>query len=131
MKFLPLFLLILFPATSWACKCLDYSQHYTREKLENAEKAYVGKIIAAQVLGDGSKSSATLKVIDTFKGDVYDLEEVINKHTSCGVRIELNATYLVYENKNSFVNFCTMSNIYGWGGSSTLKEVEYLKTLQP
>ncbi len=73
---------------------------------------YVGEVKNAQVLGDGSRMSATLKVSERFVGDVFDQEEVITEDTSCRAFFELKGTYLVFEDKNGLVNSCTMRNIY-------------------
>lgn len=128
MRFVFASILIFFSTYSWACKCADPSEISIEERLMSSHKSYIGKIINAQVLGDGTKSAATLKVIESFKGNVFDLEEIVTKNTSCGVMLVLNTTYIVFEDNNGHVNMCTMTVESSWRSFYTPQEIEQLRT---
>jgi len=109
MKYLATIILLLLSPFAVACKCSEFD---SAALLERAQKAYVGKIINAKVLGKGESVSATLLTSESFKGKVLELEEVISDTSSCGVIFTLNESYLVFEGENGQVDFCTMFNGY-------------------
>jgi hypothetical protein len=128
MKFVFASLFVFFSSYSWPCKCADTTEISIEERAIGSHKSYIGKIVNAKVLGDGSKSSAALKVIETFKGDVFDVEEIVTNNTSCGVMLVLNATYIVFEDNTGHVNMCTMTIESGWRSFYTPQEIEQLRT---
>jgi len=107
MKSLVLALTLFFSTTSLACKCGELE---VEERLSNAQKVYWGKLTNADVLGVGSRISATIQVAESFKGKVFTHEEVMTNNSSCGVRFTINDSYLVFEDKSGQVNQCTMYN---------------------
>ena len=126
MKILVLVLTILFSASSIACKCGELE---IGERLSNAQKVYWGKLTNANVLGDGSRISATIQVVESFKGEAFIHEEVITNNTSCAVRFTINDSYLVFEDNSGQVNQCTMFNtslFYSKSGQENLNKLRQL-----
>ncbi|MCG7547733.1 hypothetical protein [Pseudoalteromonas sp. Of7M-16] len=107
MKYLITPLLLLAAPLATACKCIEFN---VGQYLSNAEKVYLGRIISSQMLGSKSHMSATLKVAEKYRGEVFDLEEVVQRNSSCSLYFTLNEEYLVFEGKNGEVNQCSMRN---------------------
>jgi hypothetical protein len=107
MKSLLFVMFVFYSTSSIACKCGELE---IEERLLNSKKVFLGTLINAQVLGDGSRVGATLQVVESFKGDVFIHEEVITNNSSCGVRFTISDSYLVFENDLGEVNQCTMYN---------------------
>ncbi|MCF2859184.1 hypothetical protein L1286_17000 [Pseudoalteromonas sp. SMS1] len=55
--------------------------------------------------------SATLKVTEKYRGEVFDLEEVVQRSSGCSLFFTLNEEYLVFEGKDGEVNQCSMRSI--------------------
>jgi len=126
MKSLVLVLTLLFSTTSLACKCGELE---VEERLSNAQKVYWGKLTNADVLGDGSRISATILVAESFKGEVFVHEEVITNNSSCGVRFTINDSYLVFEDESGQINQCTMHNTSMVYSQSSQENLDKLRQL--
>ncbi|KZN38020.1 hypothetical protein [Pseudoalteromonas luteoviolacea] len=105
MKYIILLLLLLTSSFASACKCGDFGIELS---LENSQKAYIGKVIHIQSLGESGRVSASIRVSEKFAGDVYNVEEVISRATSCAQKFSIGEEYLVFEGLNGEVTQCSM-----------------------
>lgn len=107
MKYLITCLLLVVSPLVTACKCMEFN---VGQYVSNAEKVYLGRIISTQMLGGKGNMSATLRVNEKYKGDVFELEEVVQRNSRCSLFFTLNEEYLVFEGKSGEVNQCSMRN---------------------
>ena len=109
MKILLLIFTLLISFDAFACKCDEFN---VSGYVKLSDKAYIGELLNFSEFGNKGLVSASLKVTESFVGQMYDIEEaIITTKNVCGLTLKEGEKYIVFETQSGLVNFCTMQNM--------------------
>jgi hypothetical protein len=126
-------LLIFLSNSSYACKCVEYTDE---EIFANAEEVLLVKVLATELMeaktAMDSKVKVSFRVLESFKESKNTSTFVFSRLTNCSVNSMAGYEYVLYIPKNKMISKCTGSyNIFTWGkyGKDKLIELRNQKAI--